>query len=222
MTSFADARVAAAVACLAIASTGPPSDRLAGEAVERFAERWRVVPESIRVEWGRIPAGLERAEGPLLVAGGGLGGWFVATVGSGDSAVAVRVRAGVVEPTMVAARALGRGARIAEGDLEPGTRVRWGGPTAAIDAPGVGWEVRRPIAAGETVEPPAVAPPPLIKSGDPVRMTWSRGAVSVSRVGVAINSARRGERVHARCEGRAHLEGVVSAPGVATLPGGEP
>ena len=208
------------LACVASAlGAGPgPYD---ATATARVAELWRVAPATVRLEWGRIPPGASTLPTSMRLVGSGAGGWFTAVIGRGDSTLAVRVRAGIETSVPVAAHALERGAGLAASDLDTRTETHWGAPAGVGDVPGAGWVVRRPIASGEVVAPPAVGPPPLIKSGDPIRMTWTRGGVSVTRVGVALNSARRGERVHARFDGHTQLEGLALEPGLAMLPGGE-
>jgi flagella basal body P-ring formation protein FlgA len=101
--------------------------------------------------------------------------------------------------------------------------VHWGIPAPDSSlVPGVGWETRRIVRAGEVVASPAVSAPPLVLAGQPVRLEWERGGVQVSVVGIALNSARRGETVRARLEERpARLTGTVTAPGTAVLAAGE-
>ena len=53
-------------------------------------------------------------------------------------------------------------------------------------------------------------------------MEWKNGAVTVAVIGVALNSACRGEIVNARVTGRGRLSGTATMPGAATLAlGGE-
>ncbi|MBK7367729.1 MAG: flagella basal body P-ring formation protein FlgA [Candidatus Eisenbacteria bacterium] len=62
--------------------------------------------------------------------------------------------------------------------------------------------MRRPIRANDLVAVPSVAPPPFVVAGEPVRFEWRSGDVEVSVMGIALNSARRGEQVRARLEER--------------------
>jgi flagella basal body P-ring formation protein FlgA len=65
---------------------------------------------------------------------------------------------------------------------------------------------------------PAVAPPPLVAAGEPVRMVWRQGGVNIVLEGIALNGARRDEVVRARVQGRSgRLAGRAIAPGVVEL-----
>lgn len=197
---------------------------LAARVAARLADLWDVPATEIRLAWGRsTDAGSPGGDAPFRVVGAGAGGWFVVVFHPAEStAVAVRVRAGVERPVMVATRPLGSGGRIAAGDVREEVRVHWGSPRPdSSQVPAEGWEVRRAIRKGEVVAPPAVSPPPLVLAGEPVRLEWVSGGVQVSVVGIALNSARRGETVRARLEERpARLSGTVTAPGIAVLASG--
>lgn len=203
------------------ASDAPVSRALAARVAGRIADTWRVPPGELRLAWGRSSRdGTPPEDAPFRVMGHGEGGWFVVVFEPAEStACAVRVRAGVERPVMVASRPLEAGRPLASGDLREEVRVHWGAPSAeSAVVPADGWVVRRPIRAGDVVAPPAVVAPPLVLAGQPVRLEWRREGVEVSVVGIALNSARRGETVRARLEERpARLVGTVTAPGLATL-----
>lgn len=198
---------------------------LAARVAQRFADEWKVPVEQVRLSWGVSTALAPGGEdAPFRVLGRGEDGWFVIALDpAGSHAAAVRVRAGVERPVLVATRALPPGVRLAGEDVREETRVRWGIPADdALTAPGPGWEVRRALRSGEVLVPPAVAAPPLVVAGQPVRLQWSRGGVEVSVVGIALNNARQGETVRARLEERpARLTGTVTAAGTAALASGE-
>ena len=202
----------------------PVSRALAARVAGRIADAWRLPAAQVCLSWGRSSAVRTPADdAPFRLVGHGDAGWFVVVFDpAGTEATAVRLRAGVERPVMVASRALAAGTRLAAGDVREEVRVHWGLPPADSElAPGVGWELRRSLAAGEVVAPPAVAAPTLVEAGQPVRLEWSRGGVQVSVVGIALNSARRGETVRARFEERpARLTGTVTAPGTAVLSAG--
>jgi flagella basal body P-ring formation protein FlgA len=202
----------------------PISRGLTSRVVGRIADEWKVPVEHVRVTWGRSTSAFAPTDDvPFRVLGRGDAGWFVVVFDpAGSAATAVRVRAGVERLVMVAARPLRAGTKLAEDDMREETRVHWGVPEAdSTNVPAVGWEVRSALRAGEVVAPPAVAPPPLVIAGQPVRLEWERGGVQLSVVGIALNSARRGETVRARLEERpARLTGTVTAPGTAALAGG--
>ena len=198
---------------------------VANRVAARLADQWCVPAGEIRLAWGRTSAaGAPEDDAPFRIVGAGAGGWFVVVFHPSDSAaMAVRLRAGVERPVMVAARPLAAGSRVAEGDLREEVRVHWGVPARDSSvAPGVGWEIRRPVRSGEVVAPPSVAAPPLVVAGEPVRLEWQSGGVQVSVMGIALNSARAGEQVRARLEERpARLTGTVLAPGLAVLGSGD-
>jgi flagella basal body P-ring formation protein FlgA len=203
----------------------PVTRGLAARVAARIADAWRVPVGQLRLEWGRASGAASPSDDTTFrVLGHGDDGWFVVVFDpAASAAMAVRVRAGVERPVMVATRSLPAGAQLADGDLREEMRVRWGvPPTDSLVVPASGWEVRRPLTAGEVVAAPAVMAPPLVLAGQPVKMEWHRGGVDVSVVGIALNSARRGETVRARLEERpARLSGTVVAPGTAVLLAGE-
>lgn len=205
-------------------AAAPVSRALEARVAERIADAWKVPVHCLRVQWGRSSSGESpSADAAFKVMGRGEGGWYVVVFDPADAhATAVRVRAGVEQPVMVAARPLRAGTRIAAGDLVEEVRVHWGAPAQdSTLTPMPGWEIRRPIATGEVVMAPAVLPPPLVVAGEPVELQWLSGGVQVSVVGIALNSASQGETVRARIEERpARLTGTVTAPGRAVLAGG--
>jgi flagella basal body P-ring formation protein FlgA len=207
------------------AASAPVSRALEARVSERIADAWKVPAAALRLQWGRSSSGSSPAEhAPFRVMGRGEGGWFVVVFDPAEThATAIRVRAGVEQPVMVATRPLRGGSALETGDLREEVRVHWGAP--ALDStltPGPGWQVRRAIAAGEVVTAPAVAPPPMVVAGEPVQLEWRSGGVQVSVQGIALNSASRGQVVRARIEERpAQLSGTVTAPGRAVLAGGE-
>ena len=227
MTSFASWLFAGLSSLLLAGRAGdaPCSRALASRVAGRIAETWRVPVEQVRLAWGHAAGqGGFTDDVPFRLLGRGEDGWFVVVFDPAETgATAVRVRAGVERVVMVATRALPAGSRLVEGDTREETRVHWGAPAAdSTSLPGTGWELRRALAAGEVVAPPAATAPALVVAGQPVRLEWERGGVQVSVVGIALNSARRGETVRARLEERpARLTGTVTAPGIAVLAAGE-
>jgi flagella basal body P-ring formation protein FlgA len=199
----------------------PVARGLAARVAQRFAENWNVPVEQVRLSWGHASGEARPAlDAPFRLLGQGEQGWYVAVFDPADTnAVAVRVRAGIERPVMVAARPLTAGAKLMPEDLREEVRVHWGTPAHdnALTA-AVGWEVRRPLRAGEPLVAPALVAPPLVVAGQPVKFTWESGGVHVSVMGIALNSAREGELVRARLEERpARVTGTVMAPGLASL-----
>ena len=188
-----------------------------------LAQEWGVSESAVHLEWGRLLEALPGGAPSFRVTGRGVAGWLVVVFDpSGRDAVAVRLRAGVEDTVRVAARPLAAGTRLGPADVREELRVCWGPPaTSSESRPGPGWEVRRALAAGEALAPPAVAPPMLVAAGEPVRLVWASGAVQVSVVGVALNRARQGELVRARVEGRSdRLVGTAIATGTAVISSG--
>lgn len=199
----------------------------------RVAEEWGVAPDRVRLDWGLVPAGFAPAGTARLVSlvGGGSDGQFVAVVGdsaleaAGPSATAraarhaLRVRAGVLDTMVTAARSLRAGDVLLDTDLVLAIDTTWGPPRPATGVrPEAGWVMRRVIGAGDRFLPHSARPPVLVAAGQRVQFTWARGAVRVERVGTALNSAARGERVRARVDGRSEpMEGTVVAEGRAVL-----
>jgi len=208
----------------AAADSLPVPAPLSARVAEAVARAWRVPADAVRLAWPRTPApaGLD-PEAPLRLTGRGLDGWFAVVLRPGDAeATAFRVRAGVEDTVVVAARPLAAGALITADDLRLEPRPHCGPPSGERAArPEPGWEIRRPLATGEIVAWPAVAAPPLVATGRPVQFVWERGGVLVSVRGMALHSARRGDVVRARVDGRpGRLSGTVTAPGTAVLEGG--
>ncbi len=225
MTSFANWLVASLGTLLLSArvADAPVPRTVAARVAARIAASWRVPAEQVRLEWGRASGPVPAEDSVFRVIGHGEDGWYVVVFDpAGSGAMAVRVRAGLERPVMVASRALPAGTHVAPDDLREELRVRWGVPQPeSLAAPGTGWEVRRPLAPGEVAAAPAVTPPAIVLAGQPVRMRWERGGVEVSVMGIALNNARRGETVRARLEERpARLTGTVVAPGEAELVAG--
>ncbi len=194
------------------------------DAVERrvraeLAERWRVAPDQVRLEWGRWPDERLADDVPFRVQGQGSDGRFVLVLRPDSAPRAVPLRAGIADSGWVAARPLTRGTRIGFDDVRTVESVRWGAAASETGSP-MGWEVQRPLAEGQPLKAPAVAPPAVIEAGDPVRMTWRQGTVALQVMGVAMNRARLGERVRVKVEGRTgRLSGTANGPGTATLGG---
>jgi flagella basal body P-ring formation protein FlgA len=218
----ASAPTAANAAPAGAAAPAPPIglDRRVSAAL---AERLAAPDSAIRLQWGRWPAlAPPDPEAPFRLVGRGDGGWFVVVFESAGRAIPVRLRAGVEEIVAVAARPLAAGRRLAASDLAAAPRVRWGvGARRGESAPGPGWDVRRSLAAGDVLAPPAVVPPAVIEPSSAVELRWRSGGVSVSVPGIALEAARLGEKVAVKVAGRpGRRVGVAVAPGVVALDAG--
>ena len=228
MTSSASVALALGLAAGLPAPGGlslPVPGALATRVAARIAEQWGVPAGGIALEWGRTPADMSLApEGPFRLAGRGLDGRWIVVFEAATSATAVRVRAGVVSETPVAARALVAGSTLAASDIRTEPLRHWGPPPAHDQPlPSAGWRVRRALAEGEPLAWPAVSAPAWIAAGEPLALGWDRGGVRVSLQGTALNAAGAGEAVRARANGRSlPLAGLMVAPGVASLGKGGP
>jgi flagella basal body P-ring formation protein FlgA len=187
----------------------------------QVAQEWGIAPERLCVEWGQLAvAGTGMESATPRIVGRGADGWFTAVLEApGLDPAAFRFRGGVLDTVWVAARALPRGARLGDGDLRAEVRAQWGPPAReARGVPAVGWEVRRPLAAGEVLAWPSVVVPAVIAARDAVRLEWSRGGVRVELEGVALGPAGVGDVVRVRVEGRPRpVAATVVGPGRAII-----
>lgn len=228
MTSFAELPLA----ILLLAGTGAvadesvPSDAargvpavLSARVADAIAERWKANASDLRLEWSAVPEEDLEATAPFRLGGSGADGRFVVVLATeGGRPCAIRVRAAAPDTVTIATRAIASGTRLGADDVAIEVRTAWGPPRVGLGRPGVGWEARRALAAGEPLRSPSVAPMPVIASGDPVRLVWNRGGVTVSLAGTALQSAGTGEKLRARVEGRSvRLVAVATGPGTATL-----
>jgi flagella basal body P-ring formation protein FlgA len=207
-------------------SAEPPDEvsaALEARVAGAVAAVWRTEPSSLQLEWGLLREDATLPDdAPFRVVGRGTDGWFAVVFERAGQPVATRVRAGVVDTVVVAARPLTRGMELSAADISLEVRPMWGPPRDDNEElPGVGWKVRRAIAAGSTVEAPAVSRPYVVAAGELVLFVWRRGAVKITVGGVALNAARVGDRVRARADGRSgSISGIVTEPGMARLTGG--
>jgi flagella basal body P-ring formation protein FlgA len=214
-----------ALLCLALLWALPANSAAPGsvslEVAGRVAAAWKVAPEAVRVEWSDAEESRGESLSVARLLGRGRDGWFAVVLrDAGGRSSCRRIRAGVEARVMVAARDLPGGTRLFPQDLRAEQRVFWGAPTVGASAalPGAGWEVRRPIAAGEVVGSPAARPPLAIEAGQMIDVEWRNDAVRVTARGVALNSARTGESVRVRVAGREQpLFGRVTGHGSALL-----
>ncbi len=113
----------------------------------------------------------------------------------------------------VATRAIARGESLVAGD------IAWRAPRPADRAPDssvvtpVGWVTRRVLRAGEPLLEPAVEPPPAVRSGQTVQLTYRSGDIRLTMPGVAMSSALVGEEVTVRLDASRRLRAIVTAPG---------
>jgi flagella basal body P-ring formation protein FlgA len=221
MSSFAKAWLAVLVGCVGTPALAEVPAVIAQPLLARVAEEWGIAPDRLCVEWGQLAVpGTAVGNATPRIVGRGADGWFTAVAEApGADPVALRFRCGILDTVWVAARALPRGARLCDGDLRADVCAQWGPPARdARNAPELGWETRRPLAAGEVVVWPAVVPPTVIAARDAIRVEWSRAGVRVELEGVALGSAPLGGLVRVRVKGRERpIEATVVGPGRAVL-----
>lgn len=224
MKSCADLLLVGATVVAPVQAQAPPLLPAAPDsAIERqvtalVARTWGVPPDRVRLQWGphrlhALPAGSE-----VQLTGRGSHGWFAVVADPAHRGVAGQVRAGVLTPSPVALVPLAPGDTLTPESIHLEARLRWGAPDPTPVAPGPGWIARRPMAPGDLVLPPRVAPPLLVRRGEPVRLVWARSRVEVEIEGRAEHAARSGERVRVRVAGRIGMvTGIVTGPGTARL-----
>jgi len=175
------------------------------------AQRWGVPAARVHIEWER---NAPEHGGSFTLEGGAAGEWVVSTTGQGDRAN-YRLRAGVLQECPSAARDLPRAVTLASDHITRSTVTRWGPPVSGGCADVEGWVTRRPVRMGEPLEPPAVAPPAAVRSGEKVRVTFVRGSVAVTLDGRAAGSGAVGDRILVHMEtGRRVMTTITGAGSV--------
>jgi len=200
----------------AAAAVPPGLEARIGAAVARS---WGVDSAGLVLSWGRGSlAGLPEAS-PFRLLGGGEGGWFALLVEpAGAAPVAMRLRAGLPTLRRVAARAVASGQSLEAADIREETVVRWGPPGPPEPAVEPGWVARRRMAPGALLDAAHVAPAPAVSAGQPVRVHWREGGVSVALDGVALHDAALGAPVRVRTgRSRGVVRASVIAPGEARM-----
>ena len=196
----------------------PP--RLAARVAMAVSRAWNVDTAGLVLSWGSGSLlGVPDTSGFRLL-GRGEDGWFIVSVEPVDRpARAIRLRAGVTVRQQVAVRVLKPGMHLDEGDYREEPHVAWGPPSPEDQPlPTPGWIVRRMIGPGDVLDRFRVAPPPVITAGQPVRILWNQGNVSVALEGTALNDAAMGATVRVRTGQRVGMmTGTVIAPGEARI-----
>lgn len=211
--------LAAVISMPTAAAAGPPA-ALVEAVTNRLAGQWRVPADRLVLSWGQA-AGMLPADGEpeFQIVGRGDEGRFVVVIDPATGRPrSIRLRAGCRDSVAVAGRSLAQGMPLAAEDIVWRPTVIWGPPGPRPVTPGPGWETRRALVAGEELTPARVAPPIVVRPGEPIRLNWTRGDVRIALLGVALNAARAGEMVRVRVEGRPEpIEGEATQPGLALL-----
>lgn len=122
---------------------------------------------------------------------------------------------GVQRTVPVAARALPRGASLSPTDFQVVSAVVRPALRNAAAAES-GWVTRRPVAAGEPLVEPAVGPPALVTSGQPVSLIAEHQSIRLTVRGTAATSGALGDRIWVRLDAGRRLRGIVTAPATVT------
>jgi flagella basal body P-ring formation protein FlgA len=209
----------ATVRLSALGGEVPP--RLAARVADAVARAWGVDTAGLVLSWGSGSLADMPDTAAFRLFGRGDGGWFAVTVEPANRPPkAIRLRAGTAVSRVVAARALRPGMRLTEADLRQEPALRWGPPPAAEEpVPAPGWIVKRMVSPGDPLDRMRVEPPPVVAAGQPVRVSWNQGNVSIALEGTALNDATLGGTVRVRTGERVGvLTGTVTAPGEARMP----
>jgi flagella basal body P-ring formation protein FlgA len=83
-----------------------------------------------------------------------------------------------------------------------------------------GWVARRVIQPGEPLQPPAVAPAPIVRMRQQVSVLVSSHPVTLTMAGISLGEGSLGDTILVRLDARRRLPGVISGPGrvTASLP----
>ena len=201
------------------AQAGDIAPRLSARVAEQVARIWATDSAGLVLSWGSGSLAGVPDTTTFHLLGRGEGGWFAVTFEpAGRPQIAIRLRAGIAGRRLVAARALRVGMRLVEADIREEPWLQWGPPVEGAELPTAGWVVRRLLSPGDPLDLIRVAPPPLVDAGQPVRLIWNEGNVSVALEGVAMHAAAMGQTVRVRTGGRAGVVlGTVTAPGEARM-----
>ena len=201
---------------LSVALTGPVPAAIEHAVQQRMGE---VRVEVVDLTGSRLP--VTPAMNPGLVArpepGARLGRAmrFILTA-NGARVGSVVARLKVTGPAVLSSRSLSRGEEL-EADAIAVEDVELDGvlldrlPTIEEI---VGAQARRDIRAGEILTDAAVVVPPLVKSGDEVRVSVATGVIEVTGVGRASGSGRAGDLIRVLLpSSRKPLKARITGPG---------
>lgn len=216
---FAVLRAQSASARLSAAGDVVP-DSFTARVAAAVAHDWGVDPSRLVLSWGRGPLSRIQAGSAFKLLGLGDGGWLAVVLEpDSERPAALRLRVGIAEDQLVAARPIRAGTILVDADFRREPHVHWGPPDMAQHtAPTAGWVAKRGIAEGAVLEPGRVTPPPVITAGSPVRVTYQNSNVTVAMDGVALNDGATGETVRVRTPRKTGvISATVTAPGEAVV-----
>lgn len=93
----------------------------------------------------------------------------------------------------------------------------WKAPSTDTMSAVAGWVTRRPIAQGEFMHGPSIAPSSVITLGSPVKVLWQDGNVRLTLTGTATNNAAMGAPVGVRIDRNRRLDGIAVGPNTVRL-----
>lgn len=150
----------------------------------------------------------------------------VQPAGGGRSvALSVMVRIRIQRPVLIAKRSLPAGSSIAEGDLAAEVREVGWPPPAPPENPQdyIGWRTRRPVEAGDRVDPHWLVAPLAAKAGSPVSLRVEQDGARVRMEALALTGGRPGDTVFVKSPfTAARIRARLTGPGEAVLAAEEP
>lgn len=195
----------------------PDAARLDTRVQALVADAWGVEPSSVVLEWSESKDDVEGTPANVELVGSGARGSFVVRIGDEGTVSAIRLRAGLSVPVLVASRHLPRGTVLSESDIQMTDDVAWGPPEVETVAAMPGWVTQRSLPRGARLEEPAVRPALSVTSGNPIDIVWRRGTISLVLPGTASGNGAIGEHVLVRSESGKRMRGLIIAAGVVDV-----
>lgn len=195
-------------------------EAFAAQVRDAVASRWSTRPGIVVLAWPEIGSLVIGPETSFRLVGDGTDGWFPLVVErEGEPASALRLRAGVAVNIPVARRSLKAGTRLTKDDFRHRSVIHWCKPAATPQRViGAGWRVVALVRRGADLDRSNVVADPVIREGEPVRLRWTKGVVTVSLDGHALHDAAVGDPVCVRLKGRrGEATGIVVKRGLARL-----
>jgi len=201
------------------AQTPEPADTGSLDATVQalVADAWGVEPASVVLEWSDAKDDVVGSPADVELVGSGARGSFVVRIGDDGRGSAIRLRAGLSVPVLVASRHLPRGTVLSESDIQTTDDVAWGPPAVETSPAAPGWVTQRSLPRGARLEEPAVRPALSVTSGSPVEIVWRRGSISLALPGTAAGNGAIGEQVLVRSESGKRMRGLIIAAGVVDV-----
>lgn len=188
------------VAALIAIALAAPSVARAGAADEIRAEIQAALPAELHAVEVRVPSALERAAGDVEVSWrrAARPGWLTLRVRVGDRSGWVRAHIARLVPSVVAARDLPAGHRIADADVRVEMRPAGRGETIAGVDGVVGRALRQPVAAGAALAAGSLERGAPLPRGHQVTARVERGRLSITASGVLERPAPIGGATQVR------------------------